>query len=151
MKGASKIKKFGSKVKTYAQVLGIKYNDSSNDRQKQRIHNKKKEEAQTDRKEISKLNETINALQAQVNELLKLIHEIVKDKYNNIKVQRKIINEKVQNISLIEAKETGEENTGSIENNNYKLQKKRSINRKESLNNKVPNQNQFRPSGSCKN
>ena len=57
----------------------------------------------------------------------------------------------MQNISLIEVKETGEANTGINENNNSKLQKKRSINRKESLNNEVPNQNQFRLSGSCKN
>jgi len=94
MKGVSRVKKFGSKMKTYAQALGVKQieNNSKKDKMNLVNQNKKKEESQKEQKEISKLNETINGLQKQVNELIKLINEIVQDKYKENELQRSAIN-----------------------------------------------------------
>ena len=65
MKGANKVKKFGSRMKTYAQVLGLKENQNEKNKQiiKRREDRSKNEINKiNDKIEIDKLKETINVL-----------------------------------------------------------------------------------------
>ena len=69
MTGANKVKKFGSKMKTYVQVLGVNgsQNEVKGKTQKRRDNNTQKkidqkEETNNNKKEISEMAETIKVL-----------------------------------------------------------------------------------------
>jgi len=74
MKGANKVKKFGSRMKTYAQVLDLKENQNEKNKQtiKRREDRSKNETNKiNDKTDISKLEDTINVLKQQIEGLLK--------------------------------------------------------------------------------
>ena len=76
-------------------------------------------------KEISTLNNTILTLKAQVQALTSLINDLVKDKYQDNIVQRNHITEKVQEIALMEVKETQEDNSKQSEKDPYSQKKEK--------------------------
>jgi len=111
---------------------------------------KKIQQNRQQKKEISTLNNTILTLKAQVQALTSLINDLVKDKYQDNIVQRNHITEKVQEIALMEVKETQEDDSNQSEKDPYS-QRKRNIYKKEKTTHKQLQLNQFRAAGSLVN
>jgi len=105
MTGANKIKKFGSKMKIYAQVLGVKekQKEPKTTATKEKTKNTEKEmNLKSNQNEINRLNDAITVLQKKIDGFIQLINELVIDKYSENIVQKEAIYEKVQKIASID-------------------------------------------------